>query len=155
MVGLFMRRTLHQIPKEQLQQNSLLLWNMTDEPIRVTFRPRRYYGEQELKIDPGARGVFQIDVATEDKAPLKQITVYYKETRYRFLDREHLNTIFETRRIRYFAVGLVGYGQEEWPRVAAMLGSKAREKGQYMVLSNYPKLGQPFGERAILQVLRA
>lgn len=147
---------------------------MTDEPIRVTFRPRRYYGEQELKIDAGARGCFQIDVETEDQAPLKQITVYYKETRYRFLDRDHLNTIFEApvqapkkqakndaqmapclkKGIRYFAVGLVGYGQEEWPKVAAVLGSKAREKGQYLVLSNYPKLGQPFGERAILQVLR-
>jgi hypothetical protein len=175
LIGIFVKRTVQKVPAQEMQRNSLLLWNMTDEPIRITFRPRKYYGEQELSIDTGARGCFQIESEQEEYAPIKQLTVYYKNKRYRFMDRELLNTIFEVsaqqptaqakndfamapclkKGMRYFAIALVAYGQEEWTRIQAVLGTRVREKGQYIVLSNYPKLGQPFDEKAVLQVLRA
>jgi hypothetical protein len=173
-VGVFIKRTVQHVPIHEQQQNSVLLWNMADEPIRVTFRPRKYYGDESISLAPGMRGCFQVESISAQEAPIKQLTVYYKKARYRFTDRELLNTYFETsdkapvakakndaqmkpclkKGIRYFAIAVIGYGQEEWPRLQSVLGDKIREKGQYLVLSNYAKLSQPFDESAVLQVMR-
>ncbi len=169
MVVRFIQQVIHQkTSPTSHKQGSLLLWNMTDQPIEVSVRPKSKR-PLELTIASGARGCFTLQEDEGELIPLRHISIYYRNKRYKFIDPEVLNSNFDTIKlagakkdltpfgnlgIRYLAVSLMDESDSSWKQLKERFGDKLKERNRYVLLTNYAKLTHPFDPTALLQIVR-